>query len=289
MRFAKLHGLGNDFLVAEAGETGEASLSALALRICERHQGIGADGMLIYAVAGVDSGAHFSVRVFNADGSEAEMSGNGVRCLAAYLHHTGMHRHPEVRFATAAGLKSLRLVQFTENCYSYRGSMGAPILDPGRIPCTLRLGADPIVDFALQIGTDSVSVTATSMGNPHCTTFWSDVSKAPIDRLGPLLERHPSFPNRTNVEFVQVRDLRTLSVRFWERGVGPTHASGTGSSAAAVAAILRGSVQSPVTVQTALGEMGVEWIPGEDLWLTGPSELICTGEYVPSNEGPHSP
>ena len=158
----------------------------------------------------------------------------------------------------------------------FRTSMGHPIPVPSRIGSFV---ADDDATVSLPIGNDSVPVTITSMGNPHCSTFWPDVAVAPIDRLGPVIEHHPWFANRTNVEFIQVLDRHRLRVRFWERGVGVTLASGTGSSAAAVAAALNGFVESPITVETELGSLLVEWSPGMELFLTGPAEFICRGEY----------
>ena len=279
MEFAKLHGLGNDFLIAGADvQQNPLTLPELAQRICDRHCGIGADGILLYQAAVNDPEADFSALIFNADGSQAEMSGNGVRCLAAFLHRSGRCSGEPVRIRTVAGIKRLELEKRDGNVFIFRSSLGQPISDPARVPSRLP-GPGPVLDYPLETQAGVVKVSLSSMGNPHCSTFWPDVDRAPVDRLGPLLERHPCFPNRTNVEFIQVLDAHRLRVAFWERGVGRTRASGTGSSAAAVAAVLNGLAEAPIVIETGLGELLVEWSPGRELFLTGPAEFICTGDY----------
>lgn len=281
MKFAKLHGLGNDFLVVNVAGDARPNLpyGSLARRLCERRSGVGADGILFYQGTLGDRDADASVLIFNADGSRAEMSGNGIRCLAAYLLHSDEVTKDEIRIRTVSGVKSLKLQSRDGIRYFYECSMGAPILEPRHIPCTLTHLKPPIIDHALVVGSRSVSVTITSMGNPHCTTFWEDVEGAPVDSLGPALENHSIFPNRSNVEFAQVLDRRRMRVCFWERGVGRTLSSGTGSSAAAAAAILSRRAESPVTVETTLGSLLVRWNGSDELFLTGPAEFICSGDY----------
>ena len=282
MRFAKLHALGNDFLVTNvAGAAYPQPLASHAREICDRHCGVGADGILYYQPTIGDPDSDFSTLIFNADGSKAEMSGNGVRCLAAFLHESGQTRRSTVRIRTVAGIKTLTLHAQDQGKYTFETSMGAPITDPVRIPARLTGVTAPVTEYPLEVGSEVVKVTLSSMGNPHCSTFWPDVESAPVDRLGPLLERHDIFPNRTNVEFIQVIDRHQLRTLFWERGVGRTLASGTGSSAAAVAAILHDRAESPVTVQTVMGTLSVSWERNGEVRLTGPAEFICTGEYNP--------
>ncbi len=281
MEFAKLHGLGNDFLLARAREGGPPTpLSELARRICDRRRGVGADGIVFYQPTVGDRDADFSALIFNADGSRAEMSGNGVRCLAAFLDRSAQHRPGSVRVRTVSGIKTLALQKREGNVYTFESDMGIPVVDPRRIPWRAAAGPEPVLNRPLQVGGRTVAVSLCSMGNPHCSTFWQDASSAPVDTLGPLLENHDSFPNRTNVEFIQVMDFHRIRVRFWERGVGRTLASGTGSCAAAVAAILNGLAASPVTVETELGSMSVRWETGCELFLTGPAEFICSGSYA---------
>lgn len=279
MEFAKLHGLGNDFLIVRVGEPGgiQRTLSSLARSLCHRHLGVGADGVIYYQPTVGDRDAEVSALIFNADGSKAEMSGNGLRCLAAYLCRSGRHRSKTLRIRTVAGIKTLVLQQADGRTFRFEASMGQPIIDPAGIPVIAENAAGPLVDWLLPVDSGVLPVTVTSMGNPHCSTFWPDVAAAPVERLGPMLENHPAFPERTNVEFVQILDRHAIRARFWERGVGNTLSSGTGSSAAAVAAILRKQVESPVEVQTELGTVAVRWNPAGDLYLEGPAEFICSG------------
>jgi diaminopimelate epimerase len=280
LEFAKLHGLGNDFLVARAPETDGTSLAVKARAICDRHRGVGADGILFYSPTVNDPNAAFSTIIINADGSRAEMSGNGVRCLAAFLLHSGGHPGRQVRIRTVSGIRTLELISRRNNTYVFEASMGLPITDPVGISPRFAGVPGPILDHPCPVGSEVVRVSLTSMGNPHCSTFWEDVAAAPVDSLGPLLERHEWFPKRANVEFIEIVDRHRIKVRFWERGVGVTLASGTGSSAAAVAAILNGHAESPVTVETELGVLSVRWEAPGELLLTGPAEFICTGIYT---------
>jgi len=281
MKLAKLHGLGNDFLISHAGEicaTG-LSLSSLVQRLCQRHVGIGADGLIFYQPTVGDEEAEVSVSIYNADGSRAEMSGNGTRCLAAYLVHCGVITAQPIRMRTDAGIRTFALKEASGTTYVFESSLGRPITEPARIPVLLS-GPAPLIDFPLNAGSEIVRVTISSMGNPHCSTFWPDVGPAPVETLGPELERHSCFPNRTNVEFIQVLDRHRIRVRFWERGVGQTLASGTGSAAAAVAAILSGRAESPVTVEVERGSILIHWQPPGELMQIGPAEFICNAEFT---------
>jgi diaminopimelate epimerase len=280
MKMAKLHGLGNDFLVVQAVEGGAGhSFGALARTLCRRQSGIGADGVVFFQPTVGDSAADTAALIFNADGSQAEMSGNGTRCLAAYLTYSGAIRSRIIRIRTVSGVKVFSLKDQKGKAYTFESAMGCPVTDPARVPVRLGSGPEPLVDFPLAAGYEMVRVTVCSMGNPHCSPFWHDVSLAPVQTLGPELERHGSFPNRTNVEFIQVLDRHRIRVRFWERGVGPTLSSGTGSSAAVVAAILNHLVESPVAVEVEGGSLLVQWQPPGELLLTGPAEYICSIEY----------
>ena len=287
MEFSKLHALGNDFLVAKAGEAGSSrrSRAVIARGICDRHCGVGADGMIFYQPTHGDGDADFSALIFNADGSKAEMSGNGMRCLAASLIHCGEHTGKIVRIRTVSGIKKLTLIGRNGLSYRFECSMGHPVTDPAEIPARIDSGGQPVLDYSLAIESETVRVSLCSMGNPHCSTFWPDVAGAPVETLGPALETHAIFPNRTNVEFIQVLDRHHLRVRFWERGVGRTLASGTGSSAAAVAAILRELAESPLTVETELGSLRVDWQHGQELILTGPADFVCSGDYPAGDQG----
>jgi diaminopimelate epimerase len=281
VNFAKLHGLGNDFLVASGTEAGAASqsLASLAQNACRRHTGIGADGVIFYQPTLGDAGAEVSALIYNADGSRAEMSGNGTRCLAAYLVRSGKFSGRTLRIRTVAGIKTFTLKEQSGVKFVFDSSLGSPAFDPAVIPARLESPRVPVVGYALRVAAEVVPVTLSSMGNPHCSTFWPDVTRAPVEKLGPALERHACFPNRTNVEFIEVVDPHCIRVCFWERGVGITLASGTGSAAAAVAAILNGFVESPVRVKVANGDLMIQWQPPGELLLTGPAEYICDVEY----------
>ncbi len=207
------------------------------------------------------------------------MSGNGVRCAAAFLVHSRTHTSSVVRIRTVSGIKRLELEKDLNGTYSFQCSMGMPITDPEKIPVRIPPDLAPAIDYPIETRSGSVHGTFCSMGNPHCSTFWPDVAQAPLEELGPELENHSLFPNRTNVEFIEVLDCHRLRVRFWERGVGPTLCSGTGSSAAAVASILKGLAENPVRVETELGHLDVMWKEGGELFLTGPAVFVCDGDF----------
>ncbi len=274
--FTKLHGLANDFLVAP-GTGLPLSLSDLAGAICQRHTGVGADGFLV--VLPPKNKQHDArVRFFNADGSEAEMSGNGIRCVGAFLLAEGVSKSM-LHIETSVGVKSLRLIQAGKGKWTFAVGMGKPILEPKKIPFRGRKGRLPVVGFRLHTRRGVLLATVTSMGNPHCTVFVADYTGIDWARLGRELETNPRFPKRTNVEFVKVISRKEIAVRFWERGVGETASSGTGSCAAVVAAVLNRRTGRKVRVRTRAGRLEVAWPVREEVTLTGPVELIAQGTY----------
>lgn len=275
--FAKLHGLSNDFIVAH-GRGLPRDLAPLARAICDRHTGVGADGFLIVlppAKKNHDARARF----FNADGSEAEMSGNGIRCMAAFLWREAGRKGP-LKIETPAGVKTIERVSGGAGKWTFRVSMGAPILDPRKIPFKGVKSRGPVVRFPLRTHRGVLPATVTSMGNPHCTVFVAGFPVIAWDRLGREIETNPLFPHRTNVEFVRVISRKTIEVRFWERGVGETMSSGTGSCAAAVACILTRRTGRKVHVRTSAGVLEVAWPARGEVTLTGLAELIACGTYV---------
>ncbi len=276
MKFSKLEGLGNDFIVVNEEDLQGRDLATLARRVCDRHFALGADGLLIFGPS--DDRSAFSMRIFNADGGEAELSGNGLRCLAAHLFHQGLHSDQELRIQTLAGLKILRMIQRKPLEYLFEVDMGRPVLERSHIP--FRPDSEPtsLVSCKLRVGNEIYLVTITSMGNPHCSLFVDNFEDADWEHLGSRIEIHPNFPQRTNAEFIKVRSRREIEVRFWERGVGKTHASGTGSCAAVVASALNGYVEREVTVHTTGGTLLVFWRSDDSLQLTGPAKIICDGE-----------
>jgi len=274
--FAKFHGLGNDFIVVGA-EGLPHSLSKFVPAILDRHKGIGADGLLVVMLPHNKKHAA-RVRFFNADGSEAEMSGNGIRCAGAFLAELSPVRQTFL-IETAAGLKSLQKVKEEKGKWLFRVDMGAPVLEPAKIPFKAGDFPPPIKGFALRTRRGVVQATVTSLGNPHCSIFVKDFESLDWESLGREIESNPLFPNRTNVEFVNVISRKEIAVRFWERGVGHTMSSGTGSCAATVASILDGRTERQVRVQTEAGSLLVAWPENGEIILTGPVERIAQGTY----------
>ena len=273
--FSKLHGLANDFIVIDGHEVTE-SLPQLAGAICARSTGVGADGLV--AVLPPKSKRHRAwFRFFNADGSEAEMSGNGIRCAAAFLAARIGTKKP-LQIETTAGLKTIHILKSEKGRWRFRVSMGKPILVPRSIPFKGG-GSKPVLGFPLRTQRGVLLATITSMGNPHCTIMVGDHTAIDWARLGHEIENNEFFPNRTNVEFVKVISRELIEVRFWERGVGETMSSGTGSCAAVVACILNRLTVRKVRVQTPGGQLEVSWPAGREVTLTGPAEEIMQGRY----------
>ena len=275
MRIAKAHGLGNDFLlVAEAEAPGDRA--AWVRRICDRHLGLGADGVLLYA----DEEGGVRMRLINADGGEAEISANGLRCLAAFRVRAAAvpARHT---VTTGAGPRLAVVESLGNERFRVATDLGMPILGSAEIPVDLQPPAPRVIDHRLALGLREVAITATSMGNPHCAVFLdAPADDALLTTMGPALERHAFFPRRTNVEFVTVVSRRRLRVRFWERGVGYTRASGTGAASAAVASIITGRADRELTVECDGGELTVEWPEGGTLRQTGEVEILFEGDWV---------
>jgi diaminopimelate epimerase len=276
MDFYKVHGLANDFLIIDAAA--ETDYNRLAIEACARHTGIGADGLLVLdrsKAAGVD----YSLRFFNSDGSEAEMSGNGIRCAAAALYHSERASGPWIRIATKAGIKGLTLSARDGVRFSFEVMMGKPCIKPAEIPIDIPEAGDRVLQYPLAVDDGTVKITATAVGNPHCTVFVEDFDRIDWRTLGAKLESHPAFPNRTNVEFVRVVSANEIEALFWERGVGETQSSGTGACGAAIASMLNGFTERQVRVKTPAGLLSVEWCDDEIIVLNGPAEIICQGQY----------
>lgn len=266
IRFVKAHGAGNDFLlIREPEPLADADYAELARAICERHRGVGADGLVVFLRPPVGRAAGPErIRLFNSDGSEAELSGNGTRCAAAVL--IGDAQAPEqLEIETQAGVKQLRLLEREGNRFRLEMHMGRPVYAPENI------------GYRLETSRGTWPVTILDVGNPQCALLVDDLNFDWIE-LGREIEAHPHFPRRTNVSFIRVVDRHTIEVRFYERGAGPTLSSGTGSTGAAVAAILSGRAESPVRVMTPAGDLDLEWTDGEAL-LRGPAEITARGEY----------
>jgi len=277
VRFTKVHSLGNDFIVIDPEENaGIVDIPGLARRLCDRHVGVGADGLLLISVKDRERGlVHF--RIFNADGSEPEISGNGLRCAAAHLFRQNKVTPPDVTFLTSIGDRLCNLLEVQNNRFQIRIEMGRPQLTSKDIPFDDGAFHEKIIDYPLSIHRKIYPVTVVSLGNPHCAVFY-DRFPARIEwhEIGREIEYHPFFPNRINVEFVRVLSRREIEVLFWERGVGETLSSGSCSSAAAVASILKGLTDRKVTVKTFLGQVIVEW-EKDKVYQSGPAEIVFDG------------
>jgi diaminopimelate epimerase len=275
LAFAKYHALGNDYLVIDPQKNQLASspdeMSTLCERLCERRRGIGADGVVIGPL--FDADGQMGIRIFNPDGSEAEKSGNGLRIFARYALEAGYVTEPAFRLVTRGGVVSVRLLD--DRGALIEVDMGSPSFRSGDIPLT---GPErEVVEERLVVAGQSLRVTCVSMGNPHCVIFGEDVTPAEAQRLGPLVERAPCVPRRTNVQLARVVDERTMVIEIWERGAGYTLASGSSSCAAASAARRLGLVGERVTVVMPGGSLAVEFADNGHALLTGPVTGVAIG------------
>ena len=273
--FTKWQGCGNDFVLVNgfSERLDEEDLGALAQRICDRHYGIGADGLILVLPS---KAADFRMRILNADGSEAEMCGNGIRCFAGVVHDEGLSDKEEFTVETGAGILVPRLQLADGKLQGVRVDMGEPTLAGDRIP-VLGFGAAHVVEQPIEAGGEKISMTCVSMGNPHCVIFVEDAEAVPIERIGPLLERHEAFPKKTNVEFAAVLDASHIRMRVWERGAAVTLACGTGSCATLVAAALTGRTERAAEVQLDGGRLQIEWAEDNHVYMTGPAEKVFAG------------
>jgi diaminopimelate epimerase len=271
LRFTKMQGAGNDFVVLD-GIGQQIELTPAQLRqLADRHFGVGADQILVVerpATPGVD----FRYRIFNADGGEVEQCGNGARCFVRFVREKGLTTQAEIRVETLSGIIVPRL----EPDGRVTVDMGRPIFDPRRVPFETDSDA---LQQSLDVDGVTVHVTVLSMGNPHAVQVVDDVASAPVETLGPQIERHPRFPQRVNAGFMQVVDRHRIRLRVFERGSGETLACGTGACAAAVAGIKRGLLDSPVEVETRGGRLTITWQGADNaVWMTGPAESVFDGE-----------
>lgn len=274
MQFTKYTGLGNDFIVLD-GETarGVQHPGELALRLCNRHFGVGADGLVLLLPS---EKADMRMQIINSDGSEAEMCGNASRCVALHLYRRGLVPKREITLETLAGL--IRTEIMDEASSRVRVDMGMPRLRRGEIPMT-GLAHERAVNVALRACGTEFCGTAVSMGNPHFVIFVENAEKIPLEVWGPALETHEAFPRKTNVEFVQILNNATIRMRVWERGAGVTQACGTGACAAVAACVLNHKTNDYVTVKLDGGELLIEWPAGKNILMTGTASEVFTGEY----------
>jgi diaminopimelate epimerase len=276
MDFVKMHGLGNDFILLDEFErAAEIVYDDAARKLCDRRRGIGGDGLLVLQST---PRADARMRIFNADGSEAEMCGNGIRCLAKYAYEAGYVTRETLTIQTEAGLKNARLLTEKGVVKEICVDMGAPILKPAFVPALAE--QEFAVEERIDVGRDVFYFTAVSMGNPHCVIFVPDAEKIPLEALGPALERHSLFPQRVNVEFAQTLNRREVLLRVWERGAGATPACGTGACAAVVAGVLEGRLERETLVRLPGGTLRVAWRDSNEIFMSGPATHVFRGELL---------
>jgi diaminopimelate epimerase len=271
LKFSKMHGLGNDFVVLD-GVRQSLTLTPEQLRhLADRHFGVGCDQILLVEPA-VQPGVDFRYRIFNADGGEVEQCGNGARCFVRFVHDQGLTDKREIRVETMSGVIGPRL----EADGLVTVDMGVPVFEPEKIPFV-----SPSAEMVqpLMVRDRDVMITAVSMGNPHAVQVVADVDEAPVAKDGPLIETHPRFPQRVNAGFMQILDRHAIRLRVHERGAGETLACGTGACAAAVTGVVRGLVDSPVRVETRGGDLSISWAgAGTPVLMTGPAVTVFSGE-----------
>jgi len=276
--FTKMHGLGNDYLLVDAmkGDAPEERrLPAIAKAMSDRHFGIGADGIILVQPS---RAADFKMRIFNSDGSEAEMCGNGVRLFARFVYERGYTRQRDMEIETIAGIIRPRLRFRGRKLTGVRVDMGEPRLRRSEIPMKGR-DQERVVKERMRVNGQRYQITAVSMGNPHCVIFVDDVDAAKVDMVGPAIENHDLFPQRTNVEFAGIMGEGEIAMRVWERGAGETLACGTGASAVLVAAVLNDLSPRKATIHLLGGDLKVSWNREDNhVFIEGPAEEICTGE-----------
>ena len=275
LRFTKMHGISNDYVYISTFDQPEQDWETLAIRLSDRRTGIGGDGIILVCPSDV---ADAKMRIFNADGSEGRMCGNGIRCVGKFVYDKGLVPADKttVKIETLSGIKTLELTVKDGRVQSARVDMEAAILTPADIPVIL--DGDRMIDAPLEVNGKEWNVTAVSMGNPHCVTFVDDVDGLELEKIGPYFEKHPSFPERVNTEFVKVIDGHTLQMRVWERGSGETWACGTGACATAVAACLNGFCKKgeDITVRLRGGDLVIRYTD-ETVIMTGPATTVFEG------------
>jgi diaminopimelate epimerase len=274
MRFVKMHGIGNDYVYVDCFRETVQEPEKLAVHISDRHFGVGGDGLILIMPS---DKADARMRMFNADGSEAQMCGNGIRCLAKYVYESGISRKPELTVETLAGVLRLQLFTTDGTVDKVKVNMGMPRLRRQDIP--MSGDGDRVLGEKLTAGDREFAVTCVSMGNPHCVIYVDDVATFPVTHYGPLLEHHAQFPQRANVEWIEWLNRREIRQRTWERGSGETLACGTGACAATVASVLNGKTDRAVTVHLRGGDLGVEWAEDNHVYMTGPAVEVFRGDW----------
>ena len=274
MKFTKMQGIGNDYVYVNCFQENIENPSEVSRRISDRHFGIGSDGLILIKPS---EKADFEMEMYNADGSQGAMCGNGMRCVGKYVYDYGLTDKTRISVDTKSGIKYLDLTVENKKVKLVSVNMGAPVLEPKSIPMVYE--GERVISQPFNVGQDIYEITAVSMGNPHAVVYMEDVKNLPLEEIGPKFEKHPAFPESVNTEFVRVIDRRTVEMRVWERGSGETLACGTGACAVAVASVLNGYTEDEVTVRLLGGDLKIFWDRTENLvYMTGPAEVVFEGE-----------
>lgn len=276
MRFTKMQGIGNDYIYVDCfHDKPPKDPAKLSVAIANRNFGVGGDGLILICPS---ERADARMRMYNADGSEAEMCGNGLRCVAKYVYDHGIARKEKMAIETGRGILQIDLEVSGGKAQRVRVNMGEPILTSAKIPTTLP--GDPPILVPLNVEGESFKVTCVSMGNPHCVIFVDEITKKHVHDLGPIIEKHAAFPRKTNVEFVKLNSRNELTMRVWERGSGETLACGTGASGVCVAGVLAGKSDRKVTIHLLGGDLELLWSESDNhVYMTGPAVEVFTGEW----------
>lgn len=274
MKFTKMEGLGNDYVYVNCFKETVENPSDLSVKVSDRHFGIGSDGLILIKPSKV---ADFCMEMYNADGSQSEMCGNGIRCVGKYVYDYGLTEKTSISVETLAGIKYLELQVLDGKVDLVTVNMGAPELVPAKIP--VKSEKDILVKEPIEVDGVRYEMTCVSMGNPHCIVFVEDTASFPLEEIGPKFEQHEVFPNRVNAEFIEVLDRKTVNMRVWERGSGETLACGTGACASTVACILNELTEDEITLHLLGGDLKVRWDREANLvYMTGPAKVVFDGE-----------
>lgn len=274
IKFTKMHGCGNDYVYVDCTKEMLDNPEKVSEYVSDRHFGIGSDGLILICKSDI---ADFKMKMYNADGSEGNMCGNGVRCIAKYVYDKGLTDKKSISLETKSGIKYLDLTVEDGKVVKVKVNMGAPILKPEKIP--VKSDKDLFVNEVINVDNKDYYVTCVSMGNPHAVTFVEDTTSLPIEKIGPEFENHPIFPDRVNTEFVQLISRNEVNMRVWERGSGETLACGTGTCATVVACVLNDKTDNEVLVHLLGGDLFIQYDKENDtVWMTGPAEIVFEGE-----------
>lgn len=275
MEFTKMHGCGNDYIYVNCFKESIENIKETAIKVSDRHFGIGSDGLILICPSSV---ADFKMRMFNADGSEGKMCGNGIRCVAKYVYDNKMTDKTTITVETLSGIKTLELTVENEKTVLVKVDMGAPVIKAELIPAVSPGDKDTIINEKIPVGDKEYFVTCVSMGNPHCITIVDSTKNLELEKTGPLFEKHSMFPDRVNTEFIEVISRKEINMRVWERGSGETWACGTGACASVVACVLNDLTDTKVLVHLLGGDLIIEYDREKNtVFMTGPATTVCTG------------